>query len=215
MIKLNLAKKRLKILLFGAHCDDIEIGCGATILKLKQKFKNNLSVKWIIFSSDEIRKKEATKSATLFLKGIEEREIIILNYKDGFLPAQCEEIKNHFEKLKSHVDPDLIFTHYRNDLHQDHRVISELTWNTYRNHLILEYEIPKYDGDLDKTNFYVPVSNSIVEKKNKIIFTSYHSQKKKKWFAPDVIKGLMRVRGMETNQNELFAEAFYARKMIL
>jgi len=214
MLKLSLNKKQLNLLFLGAHCDDIEIGCGATILKFKEDFKNNLTIKWIVFTSDKIRIKEAKKSAESFLSGVN-KEIIILNYKDGFLPAKWEEIKNYFERIKLKFDPDLIFTHYKNDFHQDHRIINELTWNTYRNHLILEYEIPKYDGDLDRPNFYVPISNSIVEEKNNIIFKSFQSQSKKNWFTPDVLKGIMRLRGMETNQRILFAEAFYSRKIIL
>ncbi len=215
MLSLNFQKRNLKIILFGAHCDDIEIGCGATILSLKRKYNFNLSVIWTVFTSDQIRKKEAEKSAHSFLQGIKEKEVLIFNHQDSYLPVAWKEVKLIFEKLKSDYNPDLIFTHFRNDLHQDHRIINELTWNTYRNHLILEYEIPKYDGDLDKANFFVPVPKSLVEKKNKILFNSFKSQIGKRWFTPDLIEGLMRIRGLETNQNHLFAEAFYARKIII
>lgn len=214
MLDLRFDKRRLQLLFLGAHCDDIEIGCGATILKLKKEFRNDLTVKWIVFTSNNVRAKEARKSAETFLQGIKRKEIVVLGHRDGFLSVKWEEIKDHFEKIKSGFDPDLIFTHYRYDLHQDHRLVNELTWNTYRHHLILEYEIPKYDGDLGNPNFYVSVSNDLVNKKNKIIFDSFRSQKGKNWFTPDAIRGLMRVRGLETNQEELFSEAFYARKIV-
>ncbi len=214
MLSLRVANEHPNVLFLGAHCDDIEIGCGATILKLKKELRADFSVKWIVFASNSIRANETKKSSSAFLDGVKSKEVVILGHRDGFLQAKWEKIKEWFEEEKSRFDPDMIFTHYRYDLHQDHRLINELTWNTYRNHLILEYEIPKYDGDLGPPNFYVPVGEEIVDEKSRIIFESFHSQDGKAWFTPDAIKGLMRVRGLETNQPERFAEAFYARKVV-
>jgi LmbE family N-acetylglucosaminyl deacetylase len=214
MINIDLNKEQINILCLGAHCDDIEIGCGASILKLIDKYAKNVRIKWMVFTSDDIRKNEAKHSAELFLEGVHEKDIDILNYKDGFLPRDWNHIKLYFEKIKGDFKPDIIFTHYRHDLHQDHRVINELTWNTFRNHFILEYEILKYDGDIGNPNFYISLSNTIVEKKCNIISESFVSQKNKKWFTSDAFKSIMRVRGVETNQEELYSEGFYARKIL-
>ena len=204
--------KPLKILCLGAHCDDIEIGAGGTLLKIFDNYSIN-AVKWVVFASTEIRKKEATNSAQLFLDKIDKADIIVKDYRDGFLPFLATEIKEFFEEIKREFVPDVIFTHYRNDRHQDHRLVSDLTWNTWRNHTILEYEIPKYDGDLGIPNFYVPLEEKYVEKRNQILMEAFESQASKHWFDDDTFKALPRLRGMESACQ--YAEAFYGRKISL
>jgi LmbE family N-acetylglucosaminyl deacetylase len=204
--------KPLNILALGAHCDDVEIGAGGTLLKIFEEYKIN-SVKWVIFASNELRKKEATDSAKMFLEGLDNTEIIIHSYRDGFLPFNATEVKEAFEAIKRDFNPDVVFTHYRNDRHQDHRLVSDLTWNTWRNHQILEYEIPKYDGDLGIPNFYVPLESKYIDKRNEILMKAFASQREKHWFDDDTFKALPRLRGMESATT--YAEAFYARKVIL
>ena len=202
----------LKILCLGAHCDDIEIGAGGTLLKLFQEYKIE-QVNWIVFTSNEIRKQEAVKSAEKFLTKVNNKKIIINSYRDGFLPFQGEEIKEYFEEIKKEFSPDLIFTHCRNDRHQDHRLISDLTWNTWRTQLILEYEIPKYDGDLGIPNFYVALNEDFIIKRNTILLETFASQSSKHWFDDATFSALPRLRGLESAT--LYAEAFYVRKLIL
>ena len=203
--------KPLNILALGAHCDDIEIGAGGTLLKLIDAYKI-ASVKWVVFTSNSVRKKEATTSANQFLEGVADKSIIIREYRDGFLPFIAAEVKDFFESIKKDFIPDVVFTHYRNDRHQDHRLVSDLTWNTWRNHLILEYEIPKYDGDLGNPNYFVPLERNYLDKRNQILKDSFASQREKHWFDDDTFNALARIRGMESATT--FAEAFYARKII-
>jgi len=205
---------RYNVLCLGAHCDDIEIGCGGTLLRLFRSHKQ-LRVIWVVFSGNEIRRCEARNSARLFLKGVPASEFIIHDFRDSFFPTQWSEIKECFEGLKRLIDPDLIFTHFRQDLHQDHRVLCELTWNSFRNHQILEYEIPKYDGDLGSPNCFVPFDRKICDRKIQYLMSCFKTQRGKHWFTPDVFQGLMRIRGLEANSPGRFAEAFYSRKLIL
>jgi len=205
-------KKPLNILCLGAHCDDIEIGAGGTLLKLFDSYKVN-SVKWVVFASNDIRKREATVSAGRFLEKVSTTDIIIQSYRDGFLPFMAAEVKDFFEVIKKEFQPDIIFTHYRDDRHQDHRLVSDLTWNTWRNHLILEYEIPKYDGDLGKPNFFVPLDEIYINQRNAIIIDAFESQRNKHWFDDATFKALPRLRGMESAT--IYAEAFYARKILM
>ena len=211
---LNLEFKRtgpLRLLCLGAHCDDIEIGCGGTILNFAS-LDRNVEIRWIVFSSDEGRKQEAVKSAETFLEEVPNRRIVIHSLRDGFLPYLGSEVKERFEQLKREFRPDLILTHYRHDLHQDHRLVSELTWNTFRNHLILEYEIPKYDGDFGSPNFFVPLAESVCRRKVDTILSAYVSQSDKQWFSRDLFSAILRLRGMEANAPSGYAEAFYCRK---
>jgi LmbE family N-acetylglucosaminyl deacetylase len=204
--------KPLNILALGAHCDDIEIGAGGTLLKLFDQYKIN-EVKWVVFASNSVRKQEATVSAGKFLEKVNRVEVVIRSYRDGFLPFTAADVKESFEVIKQQFNPDIVFTHYRDDRHQDHRLVSDLTWNTWRNHLILEYEIPKYDGDLGIPNFYVPLEEDYITKRNAIILESFVSQREKHWFDDATFRALPRLRGMESAS--LYAEAFYARKIIL
>ena len=216
MLKFNFEEKSdspYNILCLGAHCDDIEIGCGGTILKLIEKYQN-LVFYWAIFSSNSQREKEAYESAKQFLKGAAVKKIAIANFRDGFLPFIAIEVKELFENLKQEFQPDLILTHYRNDIHQDHRLISDLTWNTFRNHLILEYEIPKYDGDLGIPNFFVHLDPTICQHKTNLILSSFQSQIEKQWFTEETFLSILRIRGIESNAPEKYAEAFYCRKVV-
>ena len=217
MLALRLTKGRSpleRILCLGAHCDDIEIGCSGAVLSLLEEAPN-LSVAWIVLASDEARGQEALESAHALLANIPKKTIAIQTFRDGFLPYQGAAVKEYFEALKADVTPDLVFTHYRGDLHQDHRLVSELTWNTFRDHLIWEYEIPKYDGDLGSPNVFVPLSAGICERKIANLLTTFRSQIGKRWFSEELFQGLMRLRGMECNAPSGYAEGFYCRKAVI
>ncbi len=204
----------VRVLLLGAHCDDIEIGCGGTILKLLSRHEQ-LEVDWIVFSSDAERESEARTSAAAFLTSAKRQNVVMENFRDGFFPYIGADIKDYFEVLKREVEPDLIFTHYRGDRHQDHRVISDLTWNTFRNHMILEYEVPKYDGDLGRPNCFVSFGGDICRRKIDVILEAFKSQCGKQWFTEETFRSLMRLRGVESGVASRYAEAFYARKFVL
>lgn len=207
-------KESVNILCLGAHCDDIEIGCGGTMLQFLQS-NSNISMTWVVFCSDDERSREAARSFDRFSQNALHNKIVIHHFRDGFLPWLGLEVKEAFEEMKAWADPDVIFTHYREDLHQDHRLISDLTWNTFRNHLILEYEIMKYDGDIGRTNTYMPIDEENCRKKIDLIMDSYRSQKSKKWFTDDLFWALPRIRGMEINAPSRYAEAFYSRKVVI
>lgn len=207
------AQEGLNILCLGAHCDDIEIGCGGTLLKLIDQYPIQ-HLKWVVFASNELRRQEAIRSAEHFLKDVESKEIEVFSFRDAFLSFSALEIKEHFEKIKKSFNPDLVFTHYRDDRHQDHRLLSDLSWNTFRNHYILEYEIPKYDGDLGIPNSFCHLQSAYAEKKVDILLDCFESQKGKHWFDRDTFLSLMRIRGMESANPEQYAEAFHVRKAI-
>jgi LmbE family N-acetylglucosaminyl deacetylase len=201
------------VLCLGAHSDDIEIGCGGTILSLLDRY-DNVSVCWLVFSSNDVRAREARDSAEAFLARAAQRDVIIKEYRDGFFPFVGAAIKDDFEALKQSFEPDVVFTHYRDDRHQDHRLISDLSWNTYRNHLVLEYEIPKYDGDIGQPNLFVPLDESVCSRKVRNIIESFKSQGNKQWFDEQTFLAIMRLRGMEANSPTRHAEAFYCRKAV-
>jgi LmbE family N-acetylglucosaminyl deacetylase len=203
-----------RILCLGAHCDDIEIGCGGTILRLLRENPER-EIHWQVFSSSPVRKRETLKGARLFLEPAKSKKTVVRNYRDSFFPTLHSRIKMEFEKLKNEFVPDLILTHYRHDLHQDHRIICELTWNTFRDHLILEYEIPKYDGDLGQPNFFVALEQDTYQKKIRYITQAFGTQRAKRWFEPETFLALMRLRGMECVSPSGYAEAFYCRKVVL
>jgi len=216
MISLRLSRREesIKILCLGAHSDDIEIGCGGTILKLLKEYES-LDFYWVVLSSDEKRKQEAQVSARDFLTNANKSIVIIKEFRDGFFPFIGREIKEYFEALKREVNPALIFTNFRSDLHQDHRLVSDLTWNTFRDHLILEYEIPKYDGDLGVPNLFVHLEEDICRTKIKKILTNFRSQADNQWFTKDAFTALLRLRGIESNSPSRYAEAFHSRKLVL
>lgn len=208
------ASELKSVLLLGAHCDDIEIGCGATIRRLLREYKD-LSITWVVFSSNPEREKEARASAEAFLEGCSSNAVHIKAFRNSYFPHIGAELKEYFEQLKGEVNPDVVFTHYGQDLHQDHRTISELTWNTFRDHMILEYEIPKYDGGLGSPGFFVPVSTGDLEQKTTYLHQYYASQKSKQWFTSSTFEALMRLRGIECNAADGYAEAFYCRKSVI
>jgi LmbE family N-acetylglucosaminyl deacetylase len=202
-----------KIVVLGAHADDIEIGCGGTILRLLDEYPA-IEVVWIVLSASGERKTEASASAGQFLTNAQRKEIVIKEFRDGYFPYAGSELKDFFEEFKEKYSPDLILTHYREDLHQDHRLVSELTWNTFRNHLILEYEIVKYDGDLGVPNVFIRLGESTVRRKIQTILSCFKSQKGRSWFTEDTFLSILRLRGVEANSPEKYAEAFYGRKMV-
>jgi LmbE family N-acetylglucosaminyl deacetylase len=207
------ASEPLNILCLGAHSDDIEIGCGGTLLQL-QRDGRSVNIYWVVFCATGKRTEEARVAAKLFTADCN-AEIVLKEFRDGFLPYSGTEVKEFFEELKRQVQPDLIFTHWRDDAHQDHRLISSLTWNTFRSHLILEYEIPKYDGDMGRPNVFVPLEAKSYLGKVDHLFTAFESQQAKPWFDREMFLALMRLRGMESNSASGYAEAFHVRKLLL
>jgi LmbE family N-acetylglucosaminyl deacetylase len=201
-----------RILFLGAHADDIEIGCGGTALRLAAE-RRDLEVRWVVFSATPERAAEARASAAAFLEGTK-ATVLVRDHRDGYLPWAGAAIKEEFEALKREFVPDLIFTHYRHDLHQDHRLVSELTWNTWRNHFILEYEIPKFDGDFGSPNFFSALPAATMERKIALLLRHFATQAGKQWFSADLFRAVARIRGMECVAPEAFAEAFYCRKAI-
>jgi len=217
MIALKLdggTNNALQILALGCHSDDIEIGCGGAILRLGVEHPDCV-FHWVVFSAIGVRAAEARHAAAQFVDPLHLKEPILKTFPDGFMPFVGADIKTVFEELKQAVSPDLIFTHNRRDAHQDHRLISELTWNTFRNHLILEYEIPKYDGDMGQPNVFLPISLEMCEKKVRLIMDTFRSQCDKHWFQRETFLSLMRLRGMECHSPSGYAEAFYGRKLVL
>jgi LmbE family N-acetylglucosaminyl deacetylase len=204
----------LRVLCLGAHSDDIEIGCGGLILRLIHRF-TKIEIDWVVFSAPVKREQEARRSAAVLLHGARRTRVSIKHFRDGFFPYQGAEIKQVFERLKRGPSPDLVLTHCREDRHQDHRLLSDLTWNTFRDHWILEYEIPKFDGDLGAPNCFVPLDRGTCARKVKHLQSVFASQRDKDWFTPETFMGLMRLRGMECRAPGGYAEAFYARKLML
>jgi LmbE family N-acetylglucosaminyl deacetylase len=213
MMTCNLTNVK-RVLCLGAHCDDIEIGCGGTISRLIRNSKR-IEFFWLILCSNPPRAREAKRSAKAFLRGAHKQNIEVKSFRDGFLPYLGAPVKDCFEELKKSFSPDLIFTHFRHDLHQDHRLVCELTWNTFRNHLILEYEIPKYDADLCQPNFFVPLPDAVRRKKVRLLMEHFGTQRNKHWFSEDLFNGLMRLRGVESKSPTRYAEAFHCRKLVL
>ncbi len=217
MIQLNLDSvpgEALKILCLGSHSDDIEIGCGGTVLRLRERYPSCVFY-WVVFCAIGIREAEAQRGAELFAGANRRENAVLKNFPDGFMPFAGSEVKAVFEELKRTISPDLIFTHNRKDAHQDHRLVAELTWNTFRDHLILEYEIPKYDGDMGRPSVYVPLEAEVCQKKARYILDTFKSQSSKQWFEESTFLSLMRLRGMECNAPSGYAEAFYSRKLVL
>lgn len=210
----NFPKDRSPRLLFiGAHCDDIEIGCGGTVIELLRRYPD-AHVHWVVLSSEGERKKEARAAANAMLRGVRDKVVTIKDFRGAYFPSEAPAIKDCFEELKR-SNPDIVFAHNRNDLHQDHRIVGELAWNTFRNHAILEYEIPKYDGDLGVPSVFMPVSKAALKRKIALLMRVFKTQHNKQWFTPDTFQGLMRLRGIECNSPSGFAEAFYSRKLLL
>lgn len=213
-LRLGGIGERMSILCLGAHSDDIEIGVGGTLLAWIAEGRQ-LDISWCVLSGIGDREKEAQTSARDFLHGAAKFSIDVMQFKDGFFPSQGDEIKKWFEGLKERAGPDLILTHRHDDAHQDHREVSRHTWNTFRDHLILEYEIPKWDGDLGRPNLYVPLSSEILERKARLLVKHFGSQRSKHWFDEETFRGLARLRGMECRAPDRYAEGLFARKLLL
>jgi LmbE family N-acetylglucosaminyl deacetylase len=204
----------IRVLVIGAHPDDIEIGCGGTLMRLAESGAM-AEVCWVVLSGEHDRAAEAEASASALLGNLVDGQVIVRDFADGFFPYDGREIKRFFEDLKADLSPNVIFTHQRHDLHQDHRLSCELTWNTFRDHFILEYEVPKYDGDMGRPNLFVPLDQDLCQRKIAHLMTHFASQLPKRWFKEDLFSGLLRLRGMECNSPTSFAEAFYSRKAVL
>jgi len=211
---LNLPNARAPSFLFiGAHCDDIEIGCGGTVTELLRRYPD-ARVHWVVLSSEGVRRQEALRAARSMLRGLCEPNIEIKNFRGAYFPSEAPAIKDVFEAMKRDYAPDVVFAHCRDDLHQDHRIVGELTWNTFREHLILEYEIPKYDGGLGSPSVFVPLPAAAVKRKINLLMRVFKTQHGKHWFTPETFQALMRLRGIECNAPSGYAEAFYSRKLV-
>jgi LmbE family N-acetylglucosaminyl deacetylase len=208
---LNLSNLN-QVLCLGAHPDDIEIGCGGILLTLLEK-NHDLKMDWVIFSADERRKLEAERSFANWSPDPARCRLTVHSFADSFFPWEGQELKQTLHELSRRTSPDLIFTTRQADLHQDHRVLSELTWNAFRDHLILEYEIPKYDGDLGRPNLFFPLATEIAHEKVSRLMSNFESQHTKFWYRSEIFESLMRIRGMECNAASGFAEGFYASKI--
>ena len=206
--------ERPTVLALGAHSDDIEIGCGGTMLRLAE-LRPELQVTWAVLSATGERANEARAGAEAFAGSVASLNVIVEDFRDKYLAHEGEELRDFFEQLRSEVNPDIILTHRRGDSHQDHRFVCELTWNTFRNNLILEYEIPKYDGDLLSPNLFVPISEEDAQRKVDAIMSTFVTQRTRHWFTEDLFMAMMRLRGMEANSPTRFAEAFTCRKAVL
>jgi LmbE family N-acetylglucosaminyl deacetylase len=203
-----------RILCLGAHSDDIEIGVGGTLLKLAEQ-RSDLEIWWVVFSASGARAEEARKSADDYLTAIPRQQVRIGSFRESYFPSEWSLIKEWFEEIKGSFDPEVIFTHYRDDRHQDHRVLSDLAWNTFRNNLILEYEILKYDGDLGRPNLFMPLPDELCRRKVELLLKHFQTQSKKQWFTSDAFEAMLRIRGIECASHTCRAEAFYCRKLIL
>jgi LmbE family N-acetylglucosaminyl deacetylase len=218
MRRLNLwndTNAPLTVLCLGAHADDIEIGCAGTLLRMLDECKD-ARCHWVVLSGgdSDVRENEARASARELLGGAA-ASIEIEKFRDAFFPYCGGQVKEYFEGLKQRVQPDIVLTHHREDLHQDHRLVTELAWNTFRNHLILEYEVPKYDGGLGSPNLFVPLSEDLVSCKVELLMDHFHSQRSNQWFSAETFRGLMRIRGIECNSPSGYAEAFHCRKCVV
>lgn len=209
----TFAKKgeRLSVLCIGAHSDDIEIGVGGTLLSLLHA-GIRVEAMWCVASASAARNEEAHASALDFLEGSAGYTIELSSFDDSYFPTQSRSIKEWLGRIKGRFQPDLVFTHRRDDAHQDHKTLNEITWNLFRDHQILEYEIPKWDGDLGQPNFYVPLSEKALTGKIEFLMRHFASQRSKDWFDPETFKGLARLRGMECRSESGYAEAFTVRK---
>lgn len=204
--------RKLRVLCLGAHSDDIEIGCGGTLLQL---VRGGAEVHWAVFSGDAARAEEARRSARRFLGRVASERLSLSDFRDGFFPSHFAELKEAMEEIKDRVRPDLVFTHFRDDRHQDHRTLSDLSWNTFRSQVVLEYEIPKWDGDMGQPGAFVPIPPAVARRKVRYLMEVFATQRAKDWFDEALFFGLLRLRGMECRAAGGLAEAFYARKVVL
>lgn len=210
-LRLAPGREALNVLCIGAHSDDIEIGLGGTVLGLIAS-ESKVHVHWCVASAKGFRADEAEASASAFLEGAYDHRIDLACFDDSYFPAHSRAIKEWMSEIRERGAPDIVFTHSRDDAHQDHRQLNELTWNLFRDHLILEYEIPKWDGDLTRPNVYVPLAKEIMDRKIALLMAHFGTQRSKDWFDAETFRGLARLRGMECRAPERYAEAFAVRK---
>jgi LmbE family N-acetylglucosaminyl deacetylase len=210
---LGQADRPLDILCLGAHCDDIEIGCGGTVLRLLAE-RPGSTVRWVVFSSNPEREAEARASAAAFLAGAGSSKVSVHAFRESYFPQVSADIKDAFERLKAEVRPDVVFAHHRADQHQDHRVVADLVWNTFRDHLVAEYEIPKYEGDLGTPNAFFPLDDAVARRKVELILRHFPSQRGRSWFRAETFEAVMRLRAIECNAPAGWAEAFHLRKAV-
>lgn len=213
-LSLGPAGAPLRILCLGAHSDDIEIGCGGTVLRVLEEHPGS-EVTWVVLSATPERENEARASAADFLERAGKQTVIVKDFRESFFPYVGADIKDFFEVLKKQVAPELILVHRRADRHQDHRTVAEFAWNTWRNHLVLEYEIPKYEGDLEPPNVFVPLTAQQAGRKVELLMKHFGSQRSRSWFRPETFNGLMNIRAIECNAPGGFAEAFHGYKLVL
>jgi LmbE family N-acetylglucosaminyl deacetylase len=206
--------ERLSVLCLGAHSDDIEIGIGGTVLQWLSEGAE-LDVVWCVLSAVGPRKSEASASAADFLSGAERSRVELHAFRDGYFPAQSAELKTYFEEMKTRINPDVIFTHRHDDAHQDHREICRHTWNTFRDHMIFEYEVPKWDGDVGRPNLYVPLQEGVMARKVELLNQHFLTQRGRHWFDEETFRGLARLRGMECRAKDRYAEGLFAHKLML
>ena len=215
MIPLLKTDRVRRLLCIGAHCDDIEIGAGGTVMRLVGE-NPDIEIRWVVLGgSDPQRAQEAREGAAAFTNGAAKLQIEVHGFKDSVLPWHGEQVRETFEALKEDFSPDLILTHHDDDRHQDHRLVSMLTWNTWRDHAILEYEIMKWDGDLGRPSVFVPLPETLCRRKIDQLLNVYATQRSRSWFSEDAFLALLRLRGVECNSFSRFAEAFHARKLVL
>lgn len=213
-LKFRELAHRPLVLCVGAHCDDIEIGCGATLLRWAREYPT-ARFTWVVFGGTPLRERESRAAADCLFGGRADIDLRFFDFRDSYFPSQFERIKGAFEQLKETLAPDVILTHHLNDRHQDHRLIAELTWNTYRSQLILEYEIPKYEGDLGHPNVFVPVDAADLDHKIRCLAECFPSQRDHAWFTEETFRALARLRGIECVAPGGYAEAFHGRKLSL
>ena len=215
MIEFHIADTdRPTILCFGAHCDDIEIGCGGTLQAIGERYPG-ARLHAVVFSGPDDREAESRAALRTLGADFGSVEIEVRRFRNSYFPAEFAAIKDAVEETKQRISPDLVFTHYRNDRHQDHRVVSDLTWNAFRDHCVLEYEIPKYDGDVGQPNVFVPISSAAAERKIECILECFPSQRDRAWFRRETFAATLHLRAIECNADSGFAEAFYGRKLRL
>jgi LmbE family N-acetylglucosaminyl deacetylase len=214
MLPLSLpGRDALKVLCLGAHCDDIEIGCAGTLMTLQERHPGS-RFEWVIFTREHDREAESRDAASK-IHPAGNATVEVLDFRMSYLPYEGAKVKDRFEAIKSRMQPDLVFTHRLEDRHQDHRLVAELTWNTFRDHLVLEYEIPKYEGDLGQPNLFVPIAAETAARKLDVLMACFPSQRQRAWFTRDLFAAHLRVRGIECNSPSGCAEAFHARKVTL
>ncbi|HET6333602.1 MAG TPA: PIG-L deacetylase family protein [Polyangiales bacterium] len=214
MLTLGIGSGPLRVLCLGAHSDDIEIGCGGTLLRLLAE-RPGSSVDWVVFSATAERERESRASAADFLKDAAIASVRVEHFRESFFPASYTEIKECLGDVRRNGEPDLVFSHHVRDRHQDHRTVAELTWNAFRNHLVLEYEVAKYEGDLGQPNLFVPLTRATADRKVELLAKHFPTQADKPWFRPDTFHGLMSIRAVECQAPDGRAEAFHALKLVV